>query len=160
MKKAIEYDIWYNGWPNPKPATCPLGCESRSIGGGRWEEEWASPITWRWDYQYRWPKPKRAKPPMPKEVYEDPEVRVTKINKRWHSRLIYKYKVVDELACQCSEDIGLICKEMLRWFNKMGNDSDYADKARHRQSTVRAPKGKIWYRPMLEAEKAKLKKEG
>lgn len=160
MKKPIYYDVWYNGWPIPKPATCPLGCEGRSLSGGNWEEVWESPNTWRWDWQYRWPRPKKAKTLMPKEVHEDPEVRVTKINKRWHSRLIYKGKVVDELACELTEDIGLICKEMLRWFDKMGNISKYADRSRHRRKAITCCfRGKTWSRPELEAEKAKREKE-
>ena len=77
---------------------------------------------------------------------KDPEIKVTKINKRWHARLYFDDKVVDEMACNCSEDIGFICKEMLRMFQKMGGNSQYADKARHRKSTVRSPASKIYSR--------------
>ena len=158
MKKPVEYYTWsFASLPGTKPTTCPINCERKLFGENVWEEVWDNPKDWRWDYHYRWPKPKKPKAVAPKEVYEDPEVRVTKIGKRWHSRLIYKGKVVDEMACQYAEDIGLICKEMLRWFDKMGNISKYADKARHRQSTVRPYKGKTWSRVMLDAEKAKRK---
>jgi len=94
-----------------------------------------------------------------KSTNPDPEIKVTKINRRWHARLIHQGVVKDELACECTEDIGLICKEMLRWFDKMGNISLYADKSRHRAYTFRPFKGKIWYRPMLEQEKLKRMKD-
>lgn len=83
----------------------------------------------------------------------DPEIKVIKINDRWHARLFLQGKVIDEMACNCSEDIGLICKEMLRWYDKLGGDSKYASDARHRESTVRPIIGKIWYQGDLEKEK-------
>lgn len=55
--------------------------------------------------------------------WTDPSIKVTKIKDRWHARLLYKGEVRDELACDCQQDIGLICKEMLRWFDKLGGTS-------------------------------------
>lgn len=79
----------------------------------------------------------------------DPEIKVTRINDRWHGRLYYDGACIDEMACECQEDIGVICKEMLRWFDKLGGESIYADKARHRKSSYRDPVGKIWYKKDL-----------
>jgi hypothetical protein len=83
----------------------------------------------------------------------EPEIKVTKIKDRWHARLHFNDSVFDEMACECSEDIGLICKEMLRWFSKSGGNNEYADKARCRQSTIRPAVGKIWYKVKLDEEK-------
>ena len=86
----------------------------------------------------------------------DPEIKVTKINKRWHARLILKGKVINEMACEYSEDIGWICREMLRQYDKLGGMSIFALKARNRQKTQN--KGKVWYKITLDTEKAKRKK--
>jgi len=86
---------------------------------------------------------------------KEPEIVVTRIKNRWHARLVNNGKVFDEMACDCSADIGLICKERLRWFNKRGNESKFADKARHRESTARMQEGKIWtYNQLMEERKS------
>jgi hypothetical protein len=84
----------------------------------------------------------------------DPEIKVTRIKDRWHGRLILDEKVLDEMACDTSEDIGWICREMLRWYDKMGGTSQFASEARDRQ--VSTPIGKVWYKPALDEEKSKL----
>ena len=83
----------------------------------------------------------------------EPVIKVTKIKNRYHARLFFKEKIFDEMACEYRQDIGLICKEMLRWFDKLGGESVYADKARHRQSTNREYAGKVWYKNKLDLEK-------
>lgn len=81
---------------------------------------------------------------------EDLEIRVTRINDRWHARLIVKGQVRDEMACDTQCDIGKICRIMMRWYQKLGGSSKYADAARHRagkkpQRGYMGAKGKIWY---------------
>lgn len=74
------------------------------------------------------------------------EVKVTRIKNRWHARLIQDDKLLDEMACQCRQDIGYICRQMMRWFNKTGGVSQYAKKARDRmyKPDNRGPVRKIW----------------
>ena len=72
------------------------------------------------------------------------EVKVTRIATRWHARLWVDGKVHDEMACQCREDIGFICRTMLRWFDKMGGVSAFAHASRHRQASS-ITKGRIWW---------------
>jgi hypothetical protein len=79
------------------------------------------------------------------------EVKVTKINKRWHSRLLKNSKVLDEMACELQEDIGWICREMLRWHQKLGGISKFADVGRHKQKCNH--KGTVWYKIKLDEEK-------
>ena len=85
----------------------------------------------------------------------DPDIIVTKINNRWHARMIVDDIVQDEMACENRADIGWICREMLRWFDKGGGCSNFASAARHRQKT--GAQGKVWYRGELENSKAKRK---
>lgn len=87
----------------------------------------------------------------------EPEVKVTKIKDRWHSRLILDGKVIDEMACSDPLDIGWISREMLRWYSKSGADSEFADAARHRQTP--GPISKVWYKNALDLEKTKREGE-
>ena len=76
------------------------------------------------------------------------KIKVTRIDKRYHSRLLMNDKVIDEMACQLKCDIGYISREMLRWFDKMGgHDDGFASGARRRH--IKGHKGKIWYRNQL-----------
>lgn len=75
------------------------------------------------------------------------EVKVTRIRNRWHARLIDGSVVIDEMACSCRSDIGYICREMLRWYDKNGGLCRLAMAARKRQ--VSPPIGRIWYRNSL-----------
>lgn len=80
----------------------------------------------------------------------DPTIKVTRIGNRWHARMLIENEVRDEMACEYQCDIRLICREMLRWYNKTGGDSRYADRARHRQKSWGAQgmcgaKGKTWW---------------
>lgn len=85
----------------------------------------------------------------------DPEIKVTRIKNRWHARMIVGGVVRDEMACMNRVDIGWICREMLRWYDKGGGTSLFAWAARHRQWV--APQGKVWYRNALENQKQKRK---
>ena len=75
------------------------------------------------------------------------DIRVTKIDNRWHARLMENEIVHDEMACSIRSDIGWICREMLRWADKTGHSDDWTSSARKRQ--ISSPKGKIWYQNKL-----------
>lgn len=79
----------------------------------------------------------------------DPEIKVTRINDRWHARLILDGKVRDEMACEYQQDISRICQIMLRWHDKLGGNSKMAYASRHRYGLkpqrARGALGKIWY---------------
>jgi hypothetical protein len=79
------------------------------------------------------------------------EIKVTHINNRYHVRLYHGTDILDEMACVDQRDIGYICREMLRWYAKLGGNSAHASAARHRQT--QAPCGRIWLRRELELEK-------
>ena len=87
---------------------------------------------------------------------EELKVKVTKIKDRWHARLYSQDKVYDEMACDRSEDISLICRTMMRWFDKASmHYSKYASKARHRGNEKhRGFIGKIWYKNKLDEERS------
>jgi hypothetical protein len=87
-----------------------------------------------------------------------PEIKTTRINDRWHCRLYCGNRVIDEMACDSSIDIGWVCRELLRWFNKIGDTTDYSHSARVRQNSARPPIGKIWYSNALERERENRKK--
>lgn len=71
--------------------------------------------------------------------------RVTRINGRWHVRLMRDHEVLDEMACQLQEDIGWCCYYMLRWYDKLGYQphSPMADAARDRGKHKANPVGKV-----------------
>ena len=71
------------------------------------------------------------------------DIKVTKIRNRWHARLLDGSKILDEMACISKLDIGWICREMLRWYDKNGGVSKFALAARERQRGF--PTDKIWY---------------
>jgi hypothetical protein len=87
----------------------------------------------------------------------EPTIKVTKIKDRYHARLLCGDKVIDEMACASQLDIGWICREMLRWYDKNGSDSKFASAARKRQRTP--AKGNVWYIASLEQERKKIKKK-
>lgn len=76
---------------------------------------------------------------------KDPAIKVTKIKNRWHARLWLDKKLIDEMACEDRMDIGWICREMLRWYDKLGGSSIYAKLARKRHNLTPTPIGKVWY---------------
>lgn len=74
-------------------------------------------------------------------------IKTTKIKNRWHARLIVDDKIFDEMACSLREDIGWICREMLRWLDKTGGN-EFTSAARKRHITP--AKGNIWYKNQLQ----------
>lgn len=75
------------------------------------------------------------------------EIKVTRIKNRFHARLILAGKIIDEMACECKQDIGHICREMLRWQDKCFNSTPWTRAARKRQTGKVF--GRIWYRNNL-----------
>lgn len=75
------------------------------------------------------------------------EIKITKINKRFHARLIINGAIHDEMACSFKRDIGHICREMLRWYDKMGGSKWSSFSRKNRRNDT--PIGKIWYRKDL-----------
>ncbi len=71
-------------------------------------------------------------------------VKVTKIGRRYHARLYVDGKVRDEMACLLKQDIGYCCKQLLRWYDKMGGNDAMASASRMRQKGSK-PVGKVWY---------------
>lgn len=70
-------------------------------------------------------------------------VGVTRIGNRWVGVLTVNGKEYDRMACALKSDIGWMCREMLRWYDKLGGNSAWAKSARRRQSG--RPSGKVWY---------------
>lgn len=77
----------------------------------------------------------------------DLDIKVTRIGSRWHAQLRVNGVLYDEMACAERVDIGWICREMMRWYDKNGGLSPYAHSARVRQA--RGPYGKVYYRNAL-----------
>ena len=75
------------------------------------------------------------------------EIKVTKIKNRYHARLLIDESVYDEMACSLKRDIGYICREILRWYDKSGG-SKWSSAVRKRRGND-TPLGKIWYRKDL-----------
>ena len=72
-------------------------------------------------------------------------IKVTFIKNRGHARLLEGSKILDEMACSTRQDIGWICREMLRWYDKWGGKySELAVAARKRQNDTLYPIGKVW----------------
>ena len=79
----------------------------------------------------------------------EPEIKVTRIKNRWHARLLLNGHVHSEMACALREDIGFLCRSLLRWYDKCGGVSIYAHKSRERLNTKETnfghPVGKVWH---------------
>ncbi len=70
------------------------------------------------------------------------EIKVTRINNNYHARLFVNDVLYDEMACNNQMDIGYICREMLRWADKMGICNEHTASARTRQT--QAINGTVW----------------
>ena len=77
------------------------------------------------------------------------KIKVTRINNRYHARLTQDDVILDEMACSDKQDIGWICREMLRWQDKLGNTTAWTFSARERHNSDPKPIGKIWYKNQL-----------
>lgn len=82
----------------------------------------------------------------------DLDIKVTRIDGRYHARLRLNEKTLSEWACRERQDIGYICYELMRWFDKVDSifypdvDGKYASETRRRFGTrkYRQPVGKVW----------------
>ena len=65
----------------------------------------------------------------------DPMIKVTFLGKGYGIRLFKPDGVTihDESFVKTRLEVGPACRELLRWYDKMGSPSRYADKARHRR---------------------------
>lgn len=70
--------------------------------------------------------------------------KVTYIHNRYHIRLLEEDLLINEMACKLKEDISWCCREILRWYEKLGGVSKMAEASRSRHK-VRKPIGKVWY---------------
>lgn len=77
-------------------------------------------------------------------------ISITNINRKFHARLYNENILLDEMACDLRCDIGFICREMLRWQDKI-NPTKQTTFARNRQ-TINT--GKIYYIGLQNAQKA------
>jgi len=86
------------------------------------------------------------------------EVKVTKINNRYHARLVKLGKCIDEMACELREDIGYISRYMIRIEDKSGGD-EFTSASRYRLNTnpdnFGGPKGKVWHSSRIQMEQDK-----
>lgn len=74
--------------------------------------------------------------------YDTLSLAVTRMGSRWIAKMTLNGKEVDTMACALKSDIGWICREMLRWHDKLGGRSAWASSARRRQHVK--PNGKTW----------------
>lgn len=63
-------------------------------------------------------------------------VTVRNINRRYHCRVFVNGELNQEATCDYSEDIGYTCRSLLRWEDKCGNISAFANAARARLNEV------------------------
>lgn len=77
------------------------------------------------------------------------DIRVTKIGHRWHARLLKGDIVLDEMACEYQQDIGWMCREMMRWADKGFDQDQFTAASRERHNEDGRPVGKIWYQNKL-----------
>lgn len=77
------------------------------------------------------------------------EVKVQRINNNYHARLFVNGKFYDEMACKEKQDIGWICREMMRWADKDIVQNSHTSSARSRHNKDSKPIGKVYYRNTL-----------
>lgn len=78
--------------------------------------------------------------------------KVTWINDKYHVRLLEDDYVINEIACKKKIDIGYCISYLLRWYDKLGGESQMAFASRNRtwnQRFGKGPEGKIWYEKEL-----------
>lgn len=89
-------------------------------------------------------------------------IKVTNINGRYHCRLFLPDGTIqDEAACEDKRDIQYTCRDLLRWHDKMGDRTQYTDRARHRNkpgSSADGCHGRIWNQREILEERVSLLK--
>lgn len=82
------------------------------------------------------------------------EIKITRIGGLYHARLWEGTELRDEMACVLKEDIGYICREMMRWFDKGGGNVESSNcRKRMWRKGGHTAKGRIWYHRQLEEKK-------
>ena len=79
-------------------------------------------------------KKKKVAPPLWDSSIKDPDpvIKVTFLGKVWGCRLFFKNELHSESIAETKLEIGPVCRDLLRWFDKIGGCSLYASRARHR----------------------------
>jgi len=73
----------------------------------------------------------------------DPYIKVTCLGDGWGIRLFRPNGTIhSEGHADCKFMIGVIARNLLRWWDKMGGMSKYASRARHRQGEKDSQRGK------------------
>ena len=74
--------------------------------------------------------------------------KVTRINNKYHCRLLNNKLVCHEVVCKEKKDISFCVSYMLRWFDKYNNQYSKMARASRERATLkpRHPIGKIWYK--------------
>lgn len=83
-------------------------------------------------------------------------IKVTTINGRHHARIYREDGTVhSEMACAEKQDVGYICRELARWYDKRGGESEQCSASRDRSAKKKQPQpvGRIWWESDLEKEK-------
>lgn len=81
-------------------------------------------------------------------VEEEIKVTFIKGTGHWHCRLHVNGKLFAECEVERKDDIGWGCRELLRWKDKMGSDTDRTTAARRRQGNPERGlmrKGRFWW---------------
>lgn len=60
------------------------------------------------------------------------EVKIVNIGGCYHARYIFDGAIKSEYVCKKKNEVGLMCREMLRWQHKLGNVTPLTTSARKR----------------------------
>ncbi len=71
------------------------------------------------------------------------------IKDRYSAILYVNGKKHSGLACENKQDIGYICRDLLRWYSKLGGVSEWAESSRNSQRNRPGPIGKIFHKEMF-----------
>ena len=85
------------------------------------------------------------------------DIKVTRINDRWHCRLTGDGKFIDEMACEYRTDVGYCCRTMMRWYDKTYGGNEHSNAVRDRmwdkEKYPEGPQGRVWYYAELVAQR-------
>lgn len=62
----------------------------------------------------------------------DEKVKVKRIGDRYHARYYVDNILISEYMCYMKCDVGVMCREMLRWADKTGKSTPFTSAARQR----------------------------
>lgn len=61
-------------------------------------------------------------------------IKVTKINEIYCIRLIEDDRIIDERSCESKRKVGPTCRDMIKWYDKLGGCNKMASKSRDRSN--------------------------